>query len=387
MTLSIRLLTTLILAIVISGCNSFSTHEKASYSKGINTQYPPITVRYGKPSEAIENECRDYNTENTVWNCGHHVFSLNHYWNSLKSTQLFKAVDYDVNRNDYQVFITTTRFMNPGAGEFSNAIISGLSLFTVPTASESRVVTDVDVTWRGLPVASYTYDKQFYDTLSIYDDMNASQLDFIESVLSLFIQDAQRDNFFTSEGLYEALSASDYARDLDLPEDLSQFIAVSTHLYPDPFLGLVRGYKSNSDDGVYRVQVYPIKRTILDNPDFILEQETKKMLKDFELRLREKGVQSLEIIPPKSISYSSGETIYSGYYISDPFVDGIVGDVTIDTYLFIQHDKFIKIQVGCLPKEECLSGKVFYKKVIENIKVPEESLFMSKLRQRKRENL
>jgi hypothetical protein len=234
--------------------------------------------------------------------------------------------------------------------------------------NQTQLVMEMTTSWRGVPIDDFTAN-----TL-VSGELNTSA----SVLINAWVERVQQENVFDAKRIYGVIGASDYTKQLQLPEKIGEFVFTETALYHDPMQGSISRYvHPDFADAVVDVSVYPVS-------PFIHKHNAKGFLSS-EMENEKSHIQAL-IQQAKVDDYHISAIIPARFNSVQGELEGLSMEVALQTqidpiystqFLFTQNDKFIKL-TGNLPKHMMLT---LVEQSIAQISVPEESEFMQLMRQ------
>lgn len=279
----------------------------------------------------------------------------------------------------FEVVTDTKKFVQAAASQdgFDYEI---LIANTLKTATDMPMVTEIDVTWRGIPISSYQFSVP-----GISPRINdARKRALAEKTIDAFFEQSQQDQVFSAEFLFRKLKASDYKRDLKLPAMIDAFFLEDMQLYRDPFQGAVARY-SHPDytREVLDVFVYPSivhsENNKLDTPLKAISEELNRDIDDIQLVAKARNIGDISISDIKRIDWHTEQRHFSGYYFDVEAEDSEGEPLFTTTYLFKEKDKFIKFSANFPDR----IAHPMVRSALPQISVPEPSDLMQSLRNHK----
>ncbi|MDM7859703.1 hypothetical protein QTP81_03650 [Alteromonas sp. ASW11-36] len=320
------------------------------------TTLPPISVFSSFPGDEVQSLCQIAEQ----YHCAEDFIDPMALYAAVELPNYFLKTGASEDGYDYELLIANT--LVSSAGDES--------------VTDSQIITEFDVTWRGIVLGSY----QYADTFNQQQVTTLSIADYTERLVSQFIEDAKQAEIFTAGFLYDKLQASDYHADLKLPQVISAFELYDMQLYHDPLQGAVARYSHPQYPGdVIDIFVYPVFIPDESNPDpqIQITHELRKEIDDIELITASRNIQGVTIGQIKAIDWQTEQRHFRGMYFDVEAMDDDGEPMFTTTYLFQSKDKFIKFSAN-------FPGRVaesMVKGALPTIEVPEQSQLMRMLRQ------
>lgn len=368
--------------VLASGCASTDKMVDAQYDKNNENTLPPLAVFYDSPSEELSKACKSFNDESAFQYCHVNVVEPQYYYQSLADSKMFQEVMFADKEAEYKVAFSTVNLHSEKAAELSNIALSSASLFLIPMTSEQEVRAEVSVYWRNVKIKQYDYQLPYVSKTSLFTQLDEADKRFSQNLASHFIADAQKDNLFSSEYLAQVLQSSDYTASLNVPVTIADFQRVEQYTFRDPFFGTMITYM-NPDylNDKIDLFVYPIRKIDFADHQTALAEESANIRKEIELVIREQAWTDLTFTDVKTMQQSVEGAQIDGLYFSGSYKNELQEEVFTSVFLFAYKDKFVKFR-ATFP-EQFLSDHVA--QALTQISVPDESLFMARLRQQSRE--
>ena len=317
---------------------------------------PPISVFSSFPGEAVQSQC----LLAEQFRCTEDFIAPMTLYSAVEQPEYFLKTGASEDGFDYELLI-------------ANTLISDID---VNQDSASQMITEFDVTWRGILLGTYQYANKFSD-----DQLSAlNTTEYAERLVGDFIRDASQADIFTANFLYNKLQASDYHADLKLPQAINAFELYDMQLYHDPLQGAVARYSHPDYPGdVIDVFVYPVftPGDLETDPQIQITKELRKEIDDIELITASRDIQGVTIGDIRAIDWHSNQRHFRGMYFDVQAIDDDGEPLFTTTYLFQSKDKFIKFSAN-------FPGRIaenMVKDSLPAIEVPDQSQLMRDLRQ------
>jgi len=362
---------------VLSGCVSTTKTVIAHYDTSINYHYPEVSIFYDNPSEQLTNKCQLFADGSTFNHCYVNEIDTPLYQRSFEDSKLFKNVLLADESTEYSITIATTNLDRETASELSMAVLSGASLLLLPMINEQNINVEVSIFWKNIEIKQYNYQLAHTAKLSLFNKQKAADQSFANSVVSHIISDIQKDNVLTVSFLTAFLESSDYEKDLITPQKISNFESVEQFLYNNPLLGTVITYANpefHSDK--IDLYVYPIRHVKLDNQAALLARESQNIKTEFDAIAKQLEWTNINFSTIKPLEITGNDYAIKGIYFEGDYQPKLGEKSFTSVYLFKLKDKFVKFRTS-FPERYITK---YIKEIIPQITVPDESIFMKKLR-------
>ncbi len=373
-----RFCSLLLAILLLSACAATPNKYVADYDKNVGAVYPPVSFFISPPSNQLMEECREFDNASVMQHCHINQFDSALYWQQLHSSGLFEKVSFGGKEADYQIVISTANMSRETAADITKAALAGATLLLVPVDNEFPVQADVAVLWRNILIKRFDYKVPFSQTMSLFHKPEDATRNFAETLVSYFLRDIEQEQVFSGAFLLSALNDSDYIHDLKAPAQLLDFNLIGQYVFPNPLFGTQLRYTNPQfQDDYLDVFVYPIRRTDWQDTQDVIQHELDNSREETELFYQEQQ-RPLVLGNNRDIRWQQeGSEFYGGYF--EGYVDDLE-PLPTSTYVFVQGDKFIKLRCS-FPAEY---AEQLVKALLPALTVPDESLFMTQLRQHHR---
>ena len=316
---------------------------------------PPVSVFSSYVTEAITLECQQAHIT-----CVEDFVSPEDFFSAINAPQRFVNAAASEDGFDYEILV-------------ANMLLSDNR--DTQSQRQSALVSEFDVTWRGIPLGSYQM------RYTINDDVNTIDKPQIASVfVQEFFQHSDHEQVFSANTLFEKLQASNYPQDLKLPDAIDVFELYDMQLYHDPLQGAVARYSHPEfPRDVLDVFVYPVfdaNQTLSSNAEQQLSSELQKEFDDIELIVASREIDDVKISDIQALDWQVDKRQYHGLYFDVMASDEDGEPMFTTTYLFQSKDKFIKFSAN-------FPGRIanqMVKDALPHIEVPDPSPLMQNLR-------
>lgn len=246
---------------------------------------------------------------------------------------------------------------------------------------QAELVLEITTSWRKVPI----------------DDLILRQATSLENteqaaskLLAQWAVHIKNNLVLEADKIYQTLGASDYNKELQVPESIGDFQRQQSAIYRDPLLGSITRYiHPRFDSAIVDISVYPYSPYLNASVNTESTQNTNSLhgSKRLQLEMENEISQIKQLIAQANIVDFNISSIEPAIiYINGQSFEGLSLEVLLHTntdpvystqYVFQQNDKIIKL-TGNLP-EYMMS--VLVNESMPKIKVPNESSFMRSLRQ------
>ncbi|MGH1372385.1 MAG: hypothetical protein ACRBBW_10140 [Cellvibrionaceae bacterium] len=384
----ITVLRILALSFFLGACAVTNEFQVVEYQTETASPLPPVSVFYKQPDTDFRRACKAYAEASVMDHCTINRVNMSAVADALYESRLFEAVDYRNEDSEYQLLVSSATYNNESGEDIGSAVVSGATLMLAPMSISTIIKIEAALVWRGMLVERYQFEVPFTQRMSLLTMDQNTDADLGKSIASHFLQKFQQDDIFSAEVLVGRLESSDYRKELVLPEQVGPFIKDDLYLYRHPFQGAQTRYVHDRFGFSYvDVFVYPIRQIHWESGDHILEKEVGNYRKDLELMEKELMMNDLAFEADSRELWHLGDGSQSVARVISRFRDQEAADMVSQMYLFHQKDKFIKVRATYESELETKPDvEGFVRELSASILVPDESLFMAKIRKRWREN-
>ena len=309
---------------------------------------PPVSVFSSFLSDAGSQDC-------AILSCVHDFIPAEYFFQNITDKNKFVQAAASQDGFDYEILIANTLKIST----------------TMP------MITEIDVTWRGIPLSTYQFSQ-----MDISVDMQDTEKQVIaKKTIESFFEYSQREQVFSAEFLFAKLKASNYKRDLKLPATIDAFLLDDMQLYRDPFQGAVARYthpeysKEVLDIFIYpAIDNYPEQQS--DAPPRVISEELHDDINDIQLVAKARNIGEISIGAIKRIEWNVENALFRGYYFDVEAKDSGGEPLFTTTYLFKNKDKLIKFSANFPDR----IAHPLIRRALPQIEVPEPSELMRSVR-------
>lgn len=382
---TLLLLTTILF---LAACANNNPYGNGSDNGGI-ADLPPIGVFYSELNESLRGDCLEFRSRSMLHYCRENSFDLSELAQALSASGRFNGVIARDLRPDYQILVSSAEFQFDGADSMAGAVVSGASLMLIPMKVETTLKTEFTVMWRGNVVDRFSHEMPVDHSISLFTSLEAYDQNVAKALAEAFLKDVDTHNSMSASRLVKALDASDYEADVIIPEELAEFRLTGRHLYRDPFLGTMLSFNHHqfTFDRI-DVFIYPIRATDWNNTQEVIEGELESVRAEIKYIEQEGHINNVELGSSDIRRWTVDSTSIPVGFTDGYYVDAQSERLYTSTYVFIQEDKFVKVRAS-FPKNQneptVTAPDDFVRALIPSLTVPEESLFMARLRKSHRD--
>ena len=323
--------------------NSITTVELANDSNNINIYAAHVT-------ESLEASCQSTPTRP----CKLNVVSRAELLSALLANDTEGHISKLLKNSDYEVLIGSAAEYELEKSEFAQ-----------------QLVFEVSALWRGITIHNAQLSVEI-------DNQGATEKELIavasNKLLGEWIENAVSKEIFAAEYLYDFLGASDYAKELKVPNLIGEFALSRQHLFSDPMEGMLTRYVHKDFElAVFDVYVYPLKNNdsieVQSKNELLSEQQDIRLLSK---ALGEDALTMTDIYELKAIEGAEGIRVFAFEASLETPSDPLFAT----QYIYVKHDKIVKFSINAPAR--ITDGLLA--QAINAIQVPVESALMKQVR-------
>ncbi len=378
----------IIVVLSLAACSSTNQMIIAEYEANPDIKIPPISVFRNSPSDVFYDECKDFDAKSLLHHCELNRLDLLKFSKQLKATSAFDDVLFADKDVGYRLLVTSGSYNFEGGEELGSAVVSGATLMMLPVVVSANIKLDVALYWYEYELRNFNYDIPLELRMSLFSMEQDTDVDIAKSVASHVVRDLQEEGLFSAEYLASKLDSSNYSDDLLLPDTAYDYSRQEKFIFNHPFRGAAVRYIADTPGDEYiDVFVYPIRSTRWDDPADVLEKEASNVKQDIKLNATENELKNAWFGENQLKSLPANEGTVQSMMFESGFEDTLTNEFESQTYLMVFEDKFVKVRHTALKGGRTIKViDKFVTELLNNIKVPEESLFMAKVRKRWRDS-
>jgi hypothetical protein len=382
-----KILITLLTIIFSAGCATTNQMDIATFESNPNLKLPPISVFMKRPSDLFRGECSEFDNKSVLNHCELNNIDLGKFRDEVKSSGIFQDVFYADGDVGYRILLTTGLYNREGGGDLGSAVIAGATLMLAPMIITANVKVEASLYWYEYELKHFSYDLPMEIRASLLTMNQDTDQDIAKSIASHVISDIQKEDLFSPELLSQSIQSSNYKADLTTPDSVSEYTKAGLNIYNHPFFGVQVRYLNELFNTDYAdVFIYPVRSPEWENQKTILDKEMTNIRKDIELSQKENQLTPLNYDEVKFIQMDYGTKKVPVLFFEHEYSDTLSNIFTSRTYLTIKKDKFLKIRHTFIKDDAQKSISYnFAKELFNKISVPDESLFMAKIRKQWRD--
>ncbi len=386
--LELKLSIIIFLLCTLVGCATTNQLTLAEYEVNAERMLPPVSVFLRRPSEVFRQKCEAFDNESFLNHCGLNRLDLGKFVTELKHPGVFKDVLYANKDVGYRILVTTGSYNSEGGKDLGSAAIAGATLMLAPIVMSANIKVDAALYWYDYELKRFQYDLPIEMRASLLSMDQDTDRDVAKSVASHILRDVQAGELFSAAFLAKTLKSSDYSSELLVPDRVADYFREGLQVYNHPFNGaMVRYIEDTAPADYIDVFVYPIRSAHWSDEENILAKEIENVKKDIELFNKENNMESYQLVNNEFVAFQAADKSINSLMFEGNYEDSLSNQYVTQTYLMIIKDKFLKV------RHTALKGGVsrkniekFISQLLKGTAVPEESLFMAKLRKRWRDS-
>lgn len=365
------------------GCTT-TTKPKIHPEKNVYADviWPEVSLFYKEPSEELRNRCIEFHNASVLQQCDMSFLKLNYELEQFKNSNYFADVTFADSNSDYVIAFTQAKFLKEDAGDIAKGALAGATLMLVPITQDQDVVVEVAIMWRGIIIREMAYEFAYTPTLSLYTNPEQSKIELAGEIAAKVIEDIKREDVLSGQYMASVLDATDYTKDLVVPERAGEYFRTPETLLGSPLEGAAISYTRPEflfDE--YVVSIYPIRATSWIDYTSVLSAELNLIHDDFATAQSAGEWRSVRFGDQQELLVKAASGGNVGVVQSVDLVD-MNGDQFIgQIYLFVKEDKIICLSNFVPVTYAQPSPQVFLSNFFDGLQMPGESAFMAKIRQ------
>lgn len=362
-------------------CSAIDKQPDADSALVQEPAFPTLSVFLKKPTESLFESCTNFDKESLLHHCQLNPIGLSTITDSVAEKKFFTQVLAADDAQPYRLFISTAVFHQEDAGEIGNAAISGATLFLVPLVQNQLLAAEADLFWHGQHLKHFSYELPIKRKVSLFSLNQDFKGEMAAQIAEALGQDLfANDDMFTAQYLGRAMGASDYQAALALPDVVGPFQRGPSRQFHHPFLGVQYRYLRQSEYQDYAdVFVYPIRAATNFASDEAMRAEVDNIKQEIIEVSKKDELSELSF---SDVSDFNAESVTRAVSFYADYSDALDNHYRSRVYLAVKGDKFVKIRHTVLesdPVAETL--KLFSQQLFAEVSVPDESRFMSRIRE------
>ncbi|GAA5525324.1 hypothetical protein Maes01_01890 [Microbulbifer aestuariivivens] len=371
----------LILSALLSACTTIPTPQERLPGSPL---FPPLSLMYKRLSEDLRKECNTFRSRSFLHHCTRNEFDLSSLQQALSASGRFQQLTLAQPDENYQLLTSVAVLDQETGSEFSTAVLSGATLMMLPMLLERTIRAELMVTWREIPIKSYDYTIPLRFSVSIF---NAEQYQEVltAAIAERLLADLEMENIFTGAYLLSAIEASDYEKELNVPEQVGDYVLSDKHIYNNPFFGtlLTFEHRQFAFDRA-EVFIYPIPSTEWNDTQALTWEEAQNLRNDMVEMQRTGELKSVISAEPQALHWKIGQRDFNGSYYTSKLTDHDDQQADVVNYVFTSGDKFVRVHTY-FPVEQGSASTGdpddFARQLLHTLSLPVESVFMARLRE------
>ena len=340
--------------------------------------HPPIALAVGAATPEEQRACIEHNAM-AGNQCSFSGIVPEALMATLMQTDRFAGLSLRPAETPYALTLASTNYLAEDLGSVLGGAAAGASLNLFPVKQKRLVRIRAELRWQGLPLRALDYELPLVARTQLLrhnDGLEALHQQFAEALVA----DIDAEGLLTPEFLYAALDASDYERDLTVPDEIAGLPNRGRRLFADPFLGVGVAYGEEGSAGRVNVYVYPITKVHWFDERALLVQEARKAVAEMRAFAEYEGTALDPVDEPeiRAVETGDGSVAVAVATADVTRSDGLRSRTAL--HLFTRGDKLVKVRATD-------AGELPLATLIDAIAVPGESEFMAVLRTGARERV
>lgn len=381
-----KYLTLMAIPMFLAGCATTNQATVAEYAEKPTATLPPVTVFLQHPLEEFQKNCEEFDRASTLQHCRLNRLDLGKFASELSNADVFEEVLYANQDVPYQIRVTTGVYNTEGGDDLASAAFAGATLMLAPMIISADIKVDAALYWHEYKLKQFQYNLSIEFQASLLSVDQDTDRDAARSVASHILRDVQSEELFSATYLATAIHSSDYEKDLSVPEVMGDYAQQEMRVFNNPLCGACVLYQKDTALADYiEISVYPIRAGRWQDEKNVLEKEIENLKKDMELSNKENAIELLRQSDNEVVIFPHPNATIDAVMFTTEVMDRLSNEYACQTYLMIMEDKFFRVQhtalndvVSRAEVEDAVS------QLVKSSEVPQESLFMAKLRKQLR---
>ena len=380
----------LVLVSLLAGCATTNQLTLASYNYDNAPLLPELSVFSARPDTSFASECEEFDAKSMLHHCEINSLELNYLYSQLKEPGIFREVSYANRDTPYRLVFTTAFYNLEDGSELGSAVVAGATLMLMPLVMEVELKVDVRLLWHDYELKRYQYTLPMEMRASLLSMEQDHDRDAAKTIISHLLSDLQDTEVFTPQYLAREIQATNYTA-LVVPDNAGMYRRQGSHVYESPFLGASFRYLNQRQSVDHAdIYIYPIRSAHWRDYDAVLENEAANIRKDIEYMQTTGEYFGLKFSDTTKLLYPDAQGSSSVPWLSfeAEYADSLENLYVSRTYITISKDKFIKVRQTELAGENVDADSQgqqqeipeFLKQWLGAINIPDESVFMAKVR-------
>jgi hypothetical protein len=384
----VKYLICLTLSLIVVGCATTNQVPVAEYAKETEATLPPITVFRQHPSDEFRERCETFDRDSVLQHCTLNKLDLGKFASELSATGAFEEVLYANREVPYQIRVSTAYYNTEGGDDLASAAFSGATMLLVPLIISADISVDASLYWHEFKLKELQYELPVEFRVSLLSMDQDGDRDVAKSIASYILRDLQTEDLLSAQYLATTLNSSDYFQGLSTPEQAGKYFKQQTIVYNNPLYGAYVSYGRDTLETDYiEVFVYPVRSGHWSDETSTLQKEMENIRKDLDLFNKENSLQSLHVSDNEFVDLPHPNAPVTAIVFSNEVQDTLSNEYVSHNYLMIMQDKFLRIRHTSLrdaaPSEQVQNA---VRQLVQESRVPPESLFLAKLRKQWRDS-
>ncbi len=374
----------LALAAASLGC---ATHKfvVADFEKSAAPRFPAISVFGLKATDEFRAECEAFDAKSALHHCRMDQLKGDALRAALEATGQFARVALGDEREPYALAVGLAAYDEETATELGTAAVAGGSLFLVPMRNEIELAVRARLFAYGEPVRSFDYRIPFTLVGSWATLDSDGTREIATSIASYLVRDLQKGDSFSDDALRAQLKAEDYRRDFIVPERVGRFRRSELEVARNPLEGAHWRFEHDEGLGHVLVSARPIRHWRFEQEER-LAIEADAFRKDLALLGKDGTLAGLELQPIETLRWTVGGKEVRALHFDGAQRSPSGEETATRTTLVVRGDKIVvfaaRFEKGAAALDEF---PAFAEALAGQLALPEESLFMARLRKQWRD--
>lgn len=343
-------------------------------------QLPAVSVFFQRPSSEFLAKCQAFEQRSLLHHCRFTAPPLEKLRTAIEAQGLFAEVRRADDDIPYRLSFSVADFNEETAAEVGSAALSGATLLILPMRQTKDVRVEAKLYWFNQLLSRFDVSVEDERSVSLFTlgkDFETPLAGQIAEKVARHLQ--SHPELFSAQFLSRTLGATDYDRELKMPQAVGAFQVAGSRQFHHPFLGVQFHYLRPAQfEDAADVFVYPIRQIAWQNSAIAIEAELEAIREEISRLLEAEEFLAPQFSDPQVEAGPEAEPVVR-FHVD--YADALDNHFRSRVVLAVRGDKFVKIRHTGLasdPAAELIAD--FSQRLLEGIEVPGESPFMAEVR-------
>ncbi len=343
---------------------------------------PAIEVFNDRPSVVMRQQCKAFDQQSVLHHC-----QLNRINAQDVQRALFKSEQFAPNEDtrftpDYTLQLATAKYLQEDMEGFGNALVSGLSLMLIPLHQTFTLKAEATLRWRGQLLDTFEVEAPFTQSVNLANQQLDLHAQMAEAIGAALLTELQTRALFTPEFLAQQIKASDYQRDLVVPEQVGNYQLEQRLWLQHPLQGSYLTFVDKDFQfDQFNLSVYPIRRADWHDTYAALDMEAVNLQTDMTQTAKEYNA-ALNFQPRAQLTWPTDNGSLLVMQLAAKHHSDEGEPLNTRIFLFVKEDKVVVASSTLAGENPPLEAfEMAAQQLARELVVPVESPFMAALRQ------